>query len=148
MVTVEQLLLPAGPWVHEIKLDDFNLFRPRLESHGGRIVELCGERMTTLEGLFAEYARAYKFPAYFGGNWAAYYECMTGLEEVPAHSYLTVIAQSESVLERDSVESATFQRQLDGIGRSWATSFGLGAARNYGEVPFHTLLVKCNIADR
>jgi hypothetical protein len=105
------------------------------------IVELDGTRMQDVPQLFSEYARAFRFPDYFGANWPAFDECLGDLDWLPSRAYTTVITSGESLLEDVPVERETFFRVVSDVGRRWAGSFGLGPAWGGGEVPFHTVLV-------
>jgi hypothetical protein len=98
--------------------------------------------MRTVEELFREHVREFSFPEYFGWNWAAFDECMTGLEDRPARAYLTLIMRASEVLAAESGDLATYLRQLEDIGRHWAGAFALGPEWGDGEVPFHTVFVE------
>ena len=85
--------------------------------------------------------REFRFPEYFGWNWAAFAECMRTLGERPAHGYLTVIGNSDQLLQDERGDAPTFLRQLEVIGQRWSTAFGLGPEWGGREVPFNTVLV-------
>jgi hypothetical protein len=97
--------------------------------------------MRTVDDLFREYVRVFSFPEYFGWNWAAFAEYITELTGAPAQSYLTVVSQANRVLENDPLDRHTYLRQLNGIGKFWANSFGLPAEWGGGEVPFNSILL-------
>lgn len=98
--------------------------------------------MRSVEELFREYVREFRFPEYFGWNWAAFSEWMRTLAERPAHAYLTVIRNAEQLLQDEPGDTPTFLRQLENIGQRWANSFALDEQWGGGEVPFNTILVR------
>jgi hypothetical protein len=97
--------------------------------------------MHSLEGLYREYVREFSFPEYFGWNWAAFGECMKELDGQPARAYLTIITHGDEVLSDEPEELSTYLRQLEKIGRRWASAFALGPEWGGGEVPFHTVII-------
>lgn len=137
----EALESTAGPWVHDAAGRQAVVLREVPRSWGGLLLRLDGRQLRDLDSLFSTYARVFKFPDYFGSNWAAFNECMTTLESLPAHGYATVIENGDQVLLNDATDYPTFIRQLSDVGSYWARSFGLGPEWNGGEVPFHTVLV-------
>lgn len=64
-----------------------------------------GARMRTLSGLYREFARAWRFPEYFGDNKDAFDECMRDLEDfardaddpTPA-GFVTVVTDAQDLL--------------------------------------------------
>lgn len=132
----------SGPWVHRADAIDALSIRKSATAADVLLVELDGSRMHTLEELFRAYAREFSLPEYFGWNWAAFDECMTELEWLPARAYLTIVTRAEEVLCDDPGDFPTYLRQLGHIGRYWAGSFALGSEWGYGEVPFHTILIE------
>ncbi len=54
----------------------------RLHEEGGHVVvHVRGRRMTTLDGVFDEFAAALQFPYYFGANKDAFDECLSEVRE-------------------------------------------------------------------
>ena len=59
----------------------------------------------------------------------------------PARAYLTIITRGDEVLSDEPEELGTYLRQLEKIGRRWASAFALGPGWGGGEVPFHTVII-------
>jgi hypothetical protein len=131
----------GGPWVHRLSHERTEEALAPVRVSASMIVELDGARMQDVPQLFVEYARAFRFPDYFGANWPAFDECLGDLDWLPSHAYTTVITSGESLLKDLPVERGIFSRVLSDVGRRWAGSFGLGPAWGGSEVPFHTVLV-------
>lgn len=96
--------------------------------------------MRTLEGLFREFVRGFKFPEYFGWNWPAFDECIRDLSWFPAKAYLVIIRHADELLAAEVSELATFRRLLEVAARYWAHAFALGPEWGGGEVPFNLAL--------
>ncbi|WP_372969132.1 barstar family protein [Microbacterium sp.] len=139
MTTWNDISGTASPWVHRLDESLVAQLLNRASGWPGTVVTLEGSLMRTAPTLFGVFASAFKFPDYFGDNWAAFHESMTELEAMPAKGYLTVIRRSELLLADDPADLPTFIRQLGSIGQHWSRSFGLGPQWGGGEVPFRTL---------
>lgn len=106
-------------------------------SEGFATIVLKGTRCRTEAGLFAEFARAMKFPDYFGHNWDALEECLTDLEWLPAKGYILLISDADLVLEKDEEGFQSFVDVLRDAGEAWASGqAGIGSKR---AVPFHVI---------
>lgn len=99
---------------------------------------LRGRKCRTSAGLFAEFARAFDFPDYFGHNWDALEECLADLEWVPAKGYVLILTDAEQVLPDDEEDYATFLEVMSDAGEAWGSGqAGMGTQR---AKPFHVLL--------
>ncbi len=54
------------------------------------VAVLDGEAASSRAGFFTEIARQLAFPAYFGKNWDAVYDCLTDLNWLPAEGYVLI----------------------------------------------------------
>jgi hypothetical protein len=80
-----------------------------------------GNKMLRLDDLYDEFAAAFQFPDYFGGNWAAFDECLADLEWLPARGYVLLVSNAIEVLsEEPEKQFAMFVRILSGICEEWA----------------------------
>jgi hypothetical protein len=109
---------------------------------GLRVVGLSARRMPDAGALFAEFARAWRFPDWFGHNWSALEDCLGDLGWLPAPGYLAVLSDAGRLLaEQDPPVLGLFLDLLDRTGRHWATPIADGELWDRPEVPFHVLLV-------
>lgn len=97
---------------------------------------LRGTKCRTAAALFEEFARALKFPDYFGHNWDALEECLADLEWLPAKGYVLVVAEAERVLTQEEEDYSTFLEVLSDAGEAWAA----GQAGSGSRRPFHVIL--------
>ena len=68
-----------GHRVHVVAASDEPAVRAGLTAAGFEIVTVAGAAITNASTLFAEMARAFRFPDYFGHNWAALTDCLRDL---------------------------------------------------------------------
>ena len=129
----------GAPYVRRVSSDSF--IEPSVENNC-LMIRLDGRAMRTLEALFRAYVREFRFPEYFGWNWAAFDECITTLEGRPAHGYLTIIDHADDVFADELKELEPFEEALTHAGRTWAHAFALPDDFGGGEVPFHTIMVR------
>jgi RNAse (barnase) inhibitor barstar len=78
-----QLVLPGlrGRRVHVVPAADEAKVRAALTAAGFEIVTVAGTAITNVSTLFEEMARAFRFPDYFGHNWAAMTDCLRDLRD-------------------------------------------------------------------
>ncbi|HEV7500166.1 MAG TPA: barstar family protein [Vicinamibacteria bacterium] len=78
-----KLRLPGlrGHRVHVVPAADEGKVRAALTGAGFEIVTLAGSAITNVSTLFEEMARAFRFPDYFGHNWAALLDCLRDLRD-------------------------------------------------------------------
>ncbi|MEI8014646.1 MAG: barstar family protein [Nitrospira sp.] len=96
-----------------------------------------GRHCKTPANLFEEFARALKFPDYFGHNWDALEECLTDLEWLPAKGYILLVTDAAHVLPSDDADYETFLEILRDAGEAWGSGqAGMGARQ---ATPFHVL---------
>jgi len=96
-----------------------------------------GRHCKTPATLFTEFARALKFPDYFGHNWDALEECLADLEWLPAKGYILLITDAAHVLPDDEAEYETFLDILCDAGEAWGNGQAEMGARR--ATPFHVL---------
>lgn len=103
MMMIEKLTKLEKPYIHLVVVEkpDFQRFYSIYEGIENknlivRIVE--GNKCTTLDRLFGEFAKALEFPDYFGYNWAAFDECLNDLEWLSADAYLLLLADVDKVI--------------------------------------------------
>lgn len=68
-----------GHRVHVVAASDETAVRAGLTAAGFEIATVAGTAITNPSTLFAEMARAFRFPDYFGHNWAALTDCLRDL---------------------------------------------------------------------
>ncbi len=99
-------------------------------------IVVSGVASRTRPGLFAEWAGALGFPAYFGHNWDAFADCLTDLawpDLEPAPEALTIVIEgAEHVLADEPLaQLTTFLEILDDV----ATGRNLGRPASPGTPP-------------
>ena len=104
---------------------------------GYALTIIKGRHCKTPANLFAEFARAMKFPDYFGHNWDALEECLADLEWLPAKGYVVLITEAGSVLPNDDAEYENFLEILSDAGEVWGNGQAEASARR--ATPFHVL---------
>lgn len=131
---------PERPWVVSASEAEI-LAVERATPQGWQTIRLSGCRLESADRLFEEFNREFRFPEYFGRNWAAFSECMRDLTWLPAVGYLLIIRDADRLLCHDRSEIATFMRTMNTVGSEWSRAVGLGPQWGGGEVPFKTCLV-------
>lgn len=126
-----------APWVVLLALDAGAHIEKVLHVPDGfGLYVLRGAKCRTAAALFQEFARALKFPDYFGHNWDALEECLADLEWLPSKGYVLAVTEAEQVLMREEDDYSTFLEVLSDAGEAWATGqAGPGSRR-----PFHVIL--------
>jgi RNAse (barnase) inhibitor barstar len=78
---------------------------------------LEGEKIEKKDQFFNHAAVAMKFPAHFGKNWDAFYDCLTDLEWVKAENYAIYFDHTDAFAEHHESELETlieiFQDAVD-----------------------------------
>ncbi len=87
--------LVAGPVDAEAVLERF------VQSARFELIRIAGEQCGCREGLFSVWARALKFPSYFGHNWDALWECICDLQDWLNTSRLVILVESADKLFTD-----------------------------------------------
>jgi Barstar (barnase inhibitor) len=149
-MALEALLRPDGPWLHPLVATDsaawdLVLSLPKVGETlvVARVVR--GKKMRTTPALYDEFAAALQFPCYFGENRAAFDECVTDLEWLPADAYTILVSDGVRLLEAEPSEQLTlWLRALESAGQEWGKPVGGEFAR--GGRAFHVLL-QCTPAE-
>lgn len=142
MTTFESITSLTAPWVHRVTRSQADLIRNAATEVDILVIELDGSKMRTVHGLFEEYVRNFSFPEYFGWSWNAFDECSYHLDWLPARKYLTMITHAGNVLSSERKALENYLDHVEGVGKRWSTTVGLGYEWGHGEVPFHTVLVE------
>jgi hypothetical protein len=82
--------LPAGVYLIDDATRD-RIKRGDLIPPDSFVAVLDGEIAANRIAFFAEIARVMQFPAYFGHNWDAVYDCLTDLNWLPAAGYVLLL---------------------------------------------------------
>lgn len=126
-----------APWVMLLVLNPGDHLEKSFRVPDGFSLHLLrGAKCRTAAALFQEFARALKFPDYFGHNWDALEECLADLEWLPAKGYVLAVTDAEQVLTQEEEDYSTFLEVLSDAGEAWAAGqAGPGSRR-----PFHVIL--------
>ena len=81
-------------------------------------IDLAGG--TDAPTLFARFARALRFPDWFGHNWDALADSLGDLSWLPASGYVLLIENASGWRAAASEDAATLLEVLNAAGASWA----------------------------
>ena len=128
------------PWTSLLTVAAENQAESLVRPPTGFVLKIIkGRHCATPANLFAEFARALKFPDYYGHNWDALEECLADLEWMPAKGYVLLLTDAVHVLPDDDTEYETFLEVLCDAGEAWGSGqAGMGTRR---ATPFHILFV-------
>jgi RNAse (barnase) inhibitor barstar len=130
------------PGVHHVGAHRAEAVAAEARAGGGLVCRLDGAAMRTEGDLFAETARALRFPDYFGANWDALRDCLTDLSWLPSRAYLLVVEHADQVLADDPPERLqVWRRVLSEASRGWGEPVQDGEWWDRPPVPFTVLLV-------
>ncbi|WP_245716429.1 barstar family protein [Micromonospora humi] len=104
------------------------------------VARLDGAAMTDVDGVFAQFSDALRFPGYFGWNWPALADCLTDLQWLPAHRYLVLVENASLILRENESRREVLFGILADAGRHWADSY---EARYRGTGPFFHVVLLC-----
>jgi RNAse (barnase) inhibitor barstar len=98
-----QLVLPGlrGHRVHVVPAADEAKVRAALTEAGFEIVTVAGTAITSVSTLFEEMARAFRFPDYFGHNWAALMDCLRDLRQRESIRIALLWVNADTSLDTD-----------------------------------------------
>ena len=137
MIGTEHLASLAAPWVVLSTCDPRSLRAGVLRESPSLVwAAVRGDACRTKVALFEEFARALKFPDYFGHNWDAFDECINDLEWLDGAGYVVVVTKAERLLSDDDREYVGLIDILSNAGSEWATPPDQRVAR-----PFHVVLM-------
>ncbi|MFD8497687.1 barstar family protein [Amycolatopsis sp. NPDC059657] len=115
----------AKPWLHAVEKDANSPIVDVLPPGGTTFVaHLNGASMTTTDGVFEQFYNELRFPAYFGWNWNALFECLRDLAWIPADRYLLVIENPGEILTSDDDDLDHLTRILFKAAKEWSSSLG------------------------
>lgn len=137
---LEQIFATTPPWVEAIcnVSPDFNRNLIQRCPTSFMLAQLRGELCRSREDFFIQFARALKFPTYFGANWNAVEECVRDLEWLPAEGYVIQIDRADELLTVNESDYPIFIDVMQKAGRDWATPQAGEWPR--AAIPFHVLL--------
>jgi len=137
MIGTEHLGSLAPPWVLLSTCKPQSLQTGVLHVFPSLVfITVRGEACRTKIALFEEFARALKFPDYFGHNWDAFDECINDLEGLDGTGYVVAVSKAERLLPDDDVEYAKLIDILSNAGSEWAAPPDQRAPK-----PFHVVLM-------
>lgn len=100
---------------------DIDSFEDKIPQNSGKVVTkiIRGQRCTTKESLFQEFAAALQFPYYFGHNWDAFDECIADLYWISASNYVFLITNFNKVLVNSTKDLNIFLDMLKDAMSQW-----------------------------
>ncbi|NUS42805.1 MAG: barstar family protein [Mycobacteriaceae bacterium] len=96
--------------------------RARLQDTGYVVRDVRAAKMTTVAGVFDEFAAALQFPFYFGENKDAFDECLADLDDFVglAFGYVVMVRDAELLLAAEPQQRVWFFDAMDCAARVWA----------------------------
>jgi barstar (barnase inhibitor) len=135
----EHLRAPSPPWVGVLVSEDpatLSRALAALPDVAVRIID--GDRCSTKQELMSMFARALRFPSYFGYNWDAFEEGVRDLEWMPPRgAHAIVITRAERVLVDSAADYQTFIDVMRATGEYLAAP----SPTRGGGIPLHVILV-------
>jgi hypothetical protein len=98
--------------------------------------------MRTVAGVFDEFAAGLEFPGYFGRNWDAFEECLSGLDDWLdlGSGLVLVIVDALEVLADETHRLAVLVSIIESARRTYSEPIVLSECWDRSAVPFHVLL--------
>jgi RNAse (barnase) inhibitor barstar len=125
-----QLVLPGlrGHRVHVVPAADEAKVRAALTEAGFEIVTVAGTAITNVSTLFEEMARAFRFPDYFGHNWAALMDCLRDLRDRENTRIALLWLDADASLDADLQTFLEAREVLDAVRSELAEDDEFGKA--------------------
>jgi RNAse (barnase) inhibitor barstar len=95
---------------------------PRESRASECVTRIDGKNCTTKGALFAEFSQKLAFPDYFGKNWSAFEDCISGLEWLPCQSHVIIVEDAECLLQL-GIELLVLLRILRRCAKDWTEFF-------------------------
>jgi RNAse (barnase) inhibitor barstar len=83
------------------------------------VASVDGKKCDNLDDLFHEFKIAFKFPDYFGYNWAAFDECLNDLDWLDSKAYVLFISDVDIVLKDNEQDFILFLKYLRKAVSEW-----------------------------
>lgn len=141
---MKELIQLKQPYFHIMTAnrEECNVLFTRIESKFDNDVivkQIDGSKCITVDNLFYEFSKVFKFPDYFGNNWAAFDECINDLEWLEGKAYILFITESDKITKTSDNDFKTLIKLLMQTIVEWTEG------RNYDDfptqpIPFHIVL--------
>jgi len=144
MIRKQLLQSTSPPWLHIVvkdSSDEENLAASLREDEDNWVVAILrGADMTTFAGLFDEFAGVLRFPAYFGRNFNALYDCLTDLAWFPAKGYTLLFNEVALILSHEtSADFVAFLKLLQRACEKWNHAEQTGEPWDRPAIAFHAV---------
>ena len=96
-----------SPFIFVVSEQDKRLEIQRAKRKGRRVYLIPAKTCTTEQGLYKTLARVLSFPAYFGMNWDALYDCLSDVSWLPGSGTLLVFEEADHFLQLSKKELRT-----------------------------------------
>lgn len=135
---IEQLIGSKEPFIHEVYCSWIDLEKYMNFKEGVYVAIIDGKNCTSMENVFSELSKAFKFPDYFGNNWAAFDECINDLDWLSSSSYVLILRNSNCILETEPKDFEVLVETLKDTATEWVNG------RHYDDfptepTPFHVI---------
>ncbi len=140
--TIQTLRTIAPPYLHLLTAARIEVNRIcSVAGFGGLVARhLRARRMTTVHGLWDEFAAAFQFPWYFGYNWAAFDECLSDdMDWLPLTGYVIGIMDAEALLTEEQSRLRVFIEIVQDAGETYRQPMVRGDSTDRLALPFHAV---------
>jgi RNAse (barnase) inhibitor barstar len=86
---------------------------------GFAVASIDLEGCTDKEDALARFARALRFPDWFGGNWDAFSDCLADLSWMPADGYLLLLEHATDWRDADATAFGIALELLEQASEAW-----------------------------
>ncbi|MFJ8586385.1 barstar family protein [Streptomyces sp. NPDC093595] len=114
----ESFAIHVDPWMHVVTAGGGMPFDELLPTPGRfYVAQLSGQEIPDEFSAFQNLQSSFQFPAYFGWNWNAVYDCLRDLKGLSADRHVLVVKSAEHALSEDETAREEFFRTLWRAGR-------------------------------
>jgi|GEM_PF-873509 len=138
------------PCIYIITMDEAlysNMFTQLSLHHRQAVIRIIrGNKSRLTSDFFNEVSSALQFPYYFGGNWAAFNDCITDLDWLEGEAYLLMVDDAIQLLSDDHPDNfLSLINLFSEANELWLTP-NKYIPRNREPTPFHVLF-RCSESD-
>ncbi|MFF9866434.1 barstar family protein [Streptomyces sp. NPDC013953] len=105
----ESFAIHVDPWMHVVTAGGGMPFDELLPTPGRfHVTQLSGQEIPDEFSAFQNLQSSFQFPAYFGWNWNAVYDCLRDLKWLSADRHVLVVKSAEQHFPRMKLPAKSF----------------------------------------